>query len=366
MNGRIVIFLMLSISFLGCRDNSSSPDATAVNTKDVKAESAPPNEIQNKLDRVLKFTLQNRQLNAIDHGAWQVLHGVLAFQKDFNLLTNDGTSQPAVDYVLNGGALDGWTFRPGTQFSDGTTGLLAVLEPGTKRGQGHADQWLAVLAQCGLPANQPIKVAGRTFTMTDMIKQVQYDVPTNNDQEYSWTLIGLSLYLSTSAKWQASDGEEWSIERLVEIELDQNIKASACGGTHRLIGVAMALNRHLADGGKLEGIWSRADSVIKEYVDLARQLQNPDGSFPPRFFDRPGRSADIASALSATGHILEFLALALPQKELGAKWVERAAVSMCDVFEELEHVSPECGALYHAAHGLVLYRLRRFGPVSYL
>lgn len=366
MMARTTTLLLLSIALYGCRDQGSTTNSVAPETKEVTTETAKADAIQSKLDRVLQFTLRNRQLNAVDHGAWQVLHGVLAFQQDFPLLTPDGKTESAVDYVLNGGALDGWTFRPGTQFTDGTTGLLAVLQPGTKRGQGHADQWLAVLAQCGLPANQPIKVGERTYTMTDMIKQVQYNVPTNRDQEYSWTLIGLSLYLTASAKWQASDGEEWSIERLVELELNQNIMSSACGGTHRLIGVAMALNRHLGDGGKIEGVWKRADSVITEYVERARSLQNPDGSFPPRFFERPGRSADIASALSATGHILEFLSLALTEKQLSEKWVERAAVSMCDVFEELERVSPECGALYHAAHGLVLYRLRRFGPVSYL
>ena len=35
---------------------------------------------------------------------------------------------------------------------------------------------------------------------------------------------------------------------------------------------------------------------------------------------------------------------------------------MCDLFRKTEKLPLECGALYHAAHGLVLYRERVFGP----
>ena len=36
------------------------------------------------------------------------------------------------------------------------------------------------------------------------------------EREYSWTLIALNRYLPTDATWTASDGQTWSIERLVE------------------------------------------------------------------------------------------------------------------------------------------------------
>ena len=40
----------------------------------------------------------------------------------------------------------------------------------------------------------------------------------------------------------------------------------------------------------------------------------------------------------------------------------RGLVALLDMLERTEQVELECGGLYHAMHGLELYRLRRFGP----
>ena len=80
--------------------------------------------------------------------------------------------------------------------------------------------------------------------------------------------------------------------------------------------------------------------------------------------EAPGSSPDLAQNLGTTGHILEFLALALTDEQLKEPWVRRAAANLCDLFRRTRNVPLECGALYHAAHGLVLYRSRMFGPRS--
>jgi hypothetical protein len=201
--------------------------------------------------------------------------------------------------------------------------------------------------------------------MADFVAQVQWEVPRNVQREYSWTLIGLTSYLPTDASWTAMDGNTWSIERLVEEEATQELASSACGGTHRVIGLAMALNRHLDQGRPLEGVWKRADAVIQQAVAQARQFQNPDGSFSTNYFERPGNSPDLAQNLGTTGHILEFLTLALEEQQLQEPWVQRAVLNLCDLFRKTRDLPLECGALYHAAHGLVLYRTRVYGPTSY-
>ena len=357
---RTFIVSFAATLFVGCGDAQSNrgPSQTTQTTSTSSIES---DTLKSALDDALDFTLNERRLNTIDHGAWQVLHGVLAFGREFPVqIGYTQQTQSAVEYVLNGGVLDGWTMRPGDPLSDGTIGLRAILEPGTKRGQGHADQWLAILSQCGYPATQPIRVGNRDFTISQLIGQVQRDVPNNHDSEYSWTLIGLSLYLDSDASWTAADGETWSIERLVRSELDQDLLSSACGGTHRLIGISMALNNHLASGGKLEGVWIDADAHISRGIEVTRQLQNEDGSFSSNYFERPGQSVDMATKLATTGHMLEFLATSLPEKDLGEQWVRRAVANLCQLFEDTKPISLECGALYHAAHGLMLYRQRVF------
>lgn len=42
----------------------------------------------------------------------------------------------------------------------------------------------------------------------------------------------------------------------------------------------------------------------------------------------------------------------------------RAADALCRLFDETRSMDLECGALYHAAHGLILYRERLFGPMA--
>ena len=184
-----------------------------------QASFLPPDDEQLRvaLDEVLEYTFAHRHLNLRDHAAWQILHGALAFQRDF-LVEKDGRRVSAVDYVLAGGHMKGWTVEPVIDVETGHRGLRAILEVGSKSGQGHADQWLAVLAQCDLPADQPILVAGERLTMADYVAQVQLDVPRNFQREYSWTLIGLTTYLPTDAQWTASDGNTWTVAKLVEIE----------------------------------------------------------------------------------------------------------------------------------------------------
>lgn len=329
-------------------------------TNDVAAPPVPNSDaLQVELDEVLQFTHAERDLSVDQHAAWQILHGALAFQRKF-LVRHDGQLVSAVDYILDGGSMKGWTVQVVTR-PDGAQGLRAMLESGSQTGQGHNDQWLAVLAQCDLPLEEPIQVGDDTLTMQDFVAQVQWDVPRNLEREFSWTLIGLTHYLPTDSSWTASDGRVWSIERLVQIEAEQELAGSACGGTHRVIGLTMALDRHLAAGGELTLPWSTAEQVIASAIENAQRYQNSDGSFSTRYFQGPGSSPDLAQNLGTTGHILEFLALALSDEQLQQPWVRRAVAYLCELFRATRDVPLECGALYHAAHGLVLYRQRVFG-----
>lgn len=322
-------------------------------------------DLRKKLDDELEYTF-GRRLDLKQQATWQILHGALAYQREFEVIDAEGETVSAVDYLLAGGAMNGWDIELVPSRTRPNPGIRALLDPGSKAGQGHQDQWFAVLAQCDLAPEQTIKVYGETVTMADFVFQVQQDVPRNLGREYSWTLIGLTTYLPTDAEWTGSDGGQWSIERLMEIELEQDLNRSACGGTHRLIGITMALNRHLAQGGELTGVWKQADDKIQESIAQAKRLQNrADGSFSIHYFDRPGMSADLAQDLGSTGHVLEFLALAMTKEQLSEPWVQHSVTHLCELFHRTREIGLECGALYHAAHGLVLYRQRVFGARSW-
>ena len=348
-----------------------------------RAKSKPPKqaklpssdeELRQMLDDVIEHGYYHRHLNTREHAAWQILHGALAYGRAFLMRDDEGRLVRAVDYLLEGGRMKGWRMQPGERnLPGGRRGLSAVMEQGTGTGQGHADQWLAVLAQCNLTPEQTIKVRGEEFTIADFLAQSQWDVYDSQKtaDEWSWTLIGLTTYWPLDKEWEAAGGE-CSLERLMQFEAGEqfdHVRAAACGGTHRLIGMTMALNRYIEKQGDpaqdaTDG-WGVARDRVDEAVKLSKAYQQSDGSFSQEYFFRASHSQDLEERLGTTGHTLEFLTLALTDEQLKEDWVTRAVVHLCKVFNNTKDVDLECGKLYHAMHGLVLYRQRRFGPIDF-
>jgi hypothetical protein len=363
--------LAAALALTGC-ETAPEPQPIAVNKPVIDDTGAPKKpelsdeELKKQIDDALDYTYENRRLDLKDQAAWQMIHGALAFKRDF--LVRDGDKDvSALTHVLNGGKMRGWNLVKGDLLDEktGQIGVRALLEEGTKAGQGHTDQWLGYLCDCGMPLDEPVMVEGEKFTLNDWLLQAEKDVYRNPAKEYSWTLMALSAYRKPGYTWKAGDGSEWSIEKLAEIELGYSLDQSPCGGTHRMFGLVMARDRHLAAGGKLEGIWADVDARIKECVAKAKELQNPDGSLSSNYFQRQGMSADLAQAMGSAGHVMEFVAASLSKEELQEPWVRRAVASMCSVFRKTKPVDVECGALFHAANGLRIYRFKVFGPRTF-
>ena len=153
--------------------------------------------------------------------------------------------------------------------------------------------------------------------------------------------------------------------KLIETELDYDVNESPCGGSHRMVGLCMALNKCKAQGGKIEGGCGRSfDDRVKELVRRAKEYQNADGSLSSEFFVRPSESADIAKAIGAAGHVLEFVLVASDDEQIK----ENGSPAPC-------WPSARCSArprrsTWNAAGcttlpALHIYRERIFGPISF-
>ncbi len=358
----LVAVALSSMLLAGCRDRPQ-PDAPLP----LPAASHPlPDDarLRAMIDEVLHHTYTQRHLDVHRHGAWQILHGALPFGMRYQVY--DGPRRVgAMQWVLDGKPMNGWLLEHGTpHLQGGRRGLIIVMEPGTKKGQGHDDQWLAIMAQCKLPIDQPIKFQGQTYQLRDVVQQVMWDAPRN--EEWSWTLIALSHYLADiNAAWDASDGQLWTVEKIMQLEADEELSASACGGTHRLIGMTMALHQYRRHHDQLAGGWLAAEAKIGRAIEMARAFQQEDGTFSTEYFAGARTVPGLALRLDTTGHTLEFLALALEEDQLAEPWVVRAVVALCQLFQRLQDVDLDCGPLYHATHGLLEYRERRFGPWPY-
>jgi len=352
----------------GC---NASPRALPTKPVAAGAQATAPGDedLLKQIDDALEHTYEHRRLSVgttdQDQAAWQIIHGALAFKREFQV--SDGEKDvSAVDYVLGGRPMKGLEFLEGDVL-DAQTGRRGITSyiAGDKMGQGHTDQWMGYLSDCRLPLDEKVIVGGKEHTVADYIDQMKLDVHKNAKREYSWTLMALTAYYPTDTKWTAGDGKEWSIEKLVEIELEHDLNDSPCGGTHRMTALTMAYNRHIAAGGKDEGIWKTLHERIDQCVADAHKYQNADGSLSSNYFLRPGTSADLALAMGSAGHTMEFLATALDEDELQQEWVVGAVKDVCKLFRKTKPVDVECGALFHAAHGLVLYREKVYGPRTF-
>jgi hypothetical protein len=147
----------------------------------------------------------------------------------------------------------------------------------------------------------------------------------------------------------------------VRMEAESDIFGAACGGAHRLYGLAAAVTAYRAahpEDPPPDSGWAAAEEVLAECIDRARRFQQPDGSFSVHLFERPAASPDVSATLSATGHVFEVLALVLDDESLAEPWMERAAARLVTLLERTSDLDLECGGLYHAAHGLAIYRRR--------
>lgn len=325
-----------------------------------------PDQIRDRLDEVIGFTLKGRILSTAKHAAWQIVHGILAYGPEYEV-EHEGKVVRTIDFLCNGGKIVGWNFKEGDVLDEATgrRGLVALVEPGTKTGQGHWDQWLGYMATWELPLEHKIVVDGKDHTLRDYAEQIRLDVHKNAEHEFSWTLMCLSTYFSTTEKWKSSDGSEWELGDLLGFEVDNDLGDGPCGGSHRMTGITMAVQNHLKQGGKLEGNWAKADQFIKRAQKSAQDFQNPDGFFSTNYFLRGGETPEIAQNIGTSGHVFEFLAFSLPKERLLEPWMQNAMAAMCDLLEQTKELDIECGALYHAVHGLVVYRERLFGKRLY-
>jgi hypothetical protein len=352
----VFVALLGCVAFSGCNDAKSGGKPGAATASAAQQPLPTDAQLKAQLDDVIGLTLE-RKLSPQVNNAWQIVHGVLCYGDQLKLNDN-GKTVPALEWILAGGKLKGWTMVPAEK------GLGSLLEPGDKTGQGHEDQWLGYLSQSGVPLDAPLVVSGQTFKVRDLVTQAQWNV--RNDMEATWTLMALSTYLPMDSKWKAKDGQEWTIEKIVALEAAQDLGVSACGGSHRMYGLTTAVNRYRNEGGKFTpgSGWQAAEDKIQATIRKAKEYQQADGSFSTTWFQRGSTNPDIALRISTTGHTLEFLSLALTDKQLAEPWMVRAVTFLCQQLQDTKDLPLECGGLYHAAHGLILYRQRRFGELA--
>src|SRR5262249_22656736 len=197
---------------------------------------------------------------------WTVFHGILGLGPELTLRDPHGRRVKALDYICAGGQLPGLGFRP-------TAHGLDVFMGQTGFSQGHQDQFVAEMAQWGMPPDRTFVVEGKTYTFLDFARQSKMRARVTAGQELSWAIIIVGQYLGTDLEWVNEAGEKLRFEDMMRYELDAPIEEAACGGTHRLFGLAWTYNLHVSRGHRPAGAWAEVPAKMRRYIDQARQVQ---------------------------------------------------------------------------------------------
>jgi hypothetical protein len=221
-----------------------------------------------------------------------------------------------------------------------------------------------MLAQCRVSPDYPIRVGGRQFTVRDLIeveKKTCYP-----KTELTFKLIAFTHYLDLNEKWVNDEGLDWDMPRLIREELAQPIRGAACGGTHRLSGLSLALKARQRRGEPLDGEYLRAAEYIEKYENYAFRLQNRDGSLSTKWFQGQGDEDDDDRRVKTTGHILEWLVYSLSDEELRDQRTIRAVNYLASLLYSNYDHEWEIGPRSHALHALLRYDERVFRPYDAL
>jgi hypothetical protein len=277
---------------------------------------------------------------------WGLMHWALAYGVDAEV-TVRGHRRNAIGWLCWNGSCRG---RRLLRLYEGR--LEVKLGTGL---QGHRGQFLAMLAQCRVRPEYTLKVNDHEFTVADVIEFEKQECVRGND--LSFKLLGLSHYLDSESTWEAKDGKSWSILRLIEEELAQPVVYdSACGGTHRLMGLSYAVRRRSAQGHPFKGNWQSAQTYVRDFQEYAFEFQNPDGSFSTNWFQARGAEQNISRRMQTTGHILEWLIFSLPPEALSqprmTRSVEYLTKLLLDNRNEQWEIGPKGHTLGRAKVGI--------------
>jgi hypothetical protein len=353
-------FLLGLLGLLALCTMTCAPRVVVSDGAKAKRKVPVPKTLKTRIEAAIK-NIESRQL-LTTNSFWTVFHGILGQGPETATLLDPDTNKKsnAIDYIAGGGEIRGMKFIPmGQQGVDVRTGPQF-------EGQGHQDQFVAEMVQWGLPPAREFLIDGNKYPFREFLRYSKARARVTEEQELSWAVIIIGQHFGTDCRWTNKFGEDLQFEDLVRYELHRPIKTAACGGTHRLFGLTWVYHLHLQKGGKTTGVWKDVADKITRYKRQARKFQHSDGTFSTNYVSEPGNAKGAEQRIGSTGHVLEWLALALTDTELKEPWVQDAANALAMLVLDNGQLDIESGALYHACHGLHLYHTRVFGSAAAL
>jgi hypothetical protein len=234
-------------------------------------------------------------------------------------------------------------------------------DPAFNSGAAHTDDVLATLAESGVPLDQPLLLRDRKATVRELLDTA---IRRFHDQqfEYEWTAISYARYLYPRRSWRNRFGQTIEVDALIDETIEAPWRDGVCAGTHRLEALAV-LARVDDQGHALEPRERR--KVLEHLASVSQVLarsQHPAGYWTGRWWDpadaQSSRVPTNFEKILATGHHLEWLALAPPEVQPPREVIIRAAQWLVQAMLEIDEKTLQemYGPFSHAARALCLWR----------
>jgi len=286
------------------------------------------------------------------------------------LKTYDRTGAFMVETLLSDKACRERTVQIGGAFLlDSPYGVSVVvsgsMDAVRTRAEGHYGQLLNVLAEAGVPSTTPVTTSsGRTGTVADVLQDAM--------MRFSWTreldFIGpaLARWLPPETTWMDRFGNEADVDGLVAALLKQPLGKGSCSGCHVPHAVVIILRVDERYPLLSETVRRQAhDWLIALSAGLDRS-QLSSGGWDENWSGNPEAAEStwhdpLLDRISATGHHLEWIALAEPGSRPSEEAVRRAVEAVrrdIDALPSMESRSfRSLLPVSHAARALALLRL---------
>jgi len=225
----------------------------------------------------------------------------------------------------------------------------------------HTDHTLAGLGEVGTPADFPIRTISGDATLAELV-HASLATFSLNQGEYEWSTLIQALYLVKLDGWRTTEGQRVDFDLLSERLMREAPKQGVCFGNHRLYTLAALLQIDESEPLLSRNMRQRTISHLQTTTAALVRNQHAYGYWDGNWATKAASSGEDLSELGnrilATGHALEWWAIAPPEVQPPRETLIRAGQWLTRTIESLDHATVEQSYTYltHAGRALALWR----------
>lgn len=234
----------------------------------------------------------------------------------------------------------------------------------------HPDHWLACLSEAGIPRDTLVSTPQGRSSFADALEQAAYTFDPNH-LEIEWSALSFVLWLPPQSRWVNREGREISFDQMALELARPKPKTGACAGTHRLYTLTAIVRIDEQHSILSADVRERSLAYLRQIAPLLRTSQHADGYWTAAWgLGAAGlvgaEATDIPQRVVATGHHLEWLAIAPQELHPPREDLHRAARWLIRTIHEQEHptLMREYMFYSHVLSAFCLWRSVRAGDVS--